>query len=274
MSLELVMIKNIPFLIVFYLLTSISSAFADASIVQNNIQFFTNLCDKNKAEKKPVKNSTLLLIDATDPVITSNAQNLRDNFIKSFDWKEEGDRVSIVILSDKPVATSDFVTMCAPVPNDKITATMAKLVQQKQIRAFKEGLSYSFESLVNTNKSSAKNTSLIELIVEVFRSKRFGFDDVSSKRHLIIASDLYQNTDQLSFYKLCKGNSCPTFKESMKDREVDIFMNKFAKLQTNSNTDSVEIYQFQPRSKMNFSITDWWTEYFHFAGINSLNIHH
>ena len=87
MSLELVMIKNIPFLIVFYLLTSISSAFADASIVQNNIQFFTNLCDKNKAEKKPVKNSTLLLIDATDPVITSNAQNLRDNFIKSFDWK-------------------------------------------------------------------------------------------------------------------------------------------------------------------------------------------
>jgi hypothetical protein len=273
MSLELIMIKNIPFLIVFYLLTSISSAFADASIVQNNIQFFTNLCDKNKAEKKPVKNSTLLLIDATDPVITSNAQNLRDNFIKSFDWKEEGDRVSIVILSDKPVATSDFATMCAPVPNDKITATMAKLVQQKQIRAFKEGLSYSFESLVNTNKSSAKNTSLIELIVEVFRSKRFGFDDVSSKRHLIIASDLYQNTDQISFYKLCKGNTCPTFASSMQNKEINTFMTRFAKLQTTSN-DSVEIYQFQPRSKMNFSISDWWTEYFHFAGIDSLNIHH
>ena len=269
--------KNILAIVVLLQLISISKAFAnDTAVTEGNIKFFTNLCDQNKSSKKPLRNSTLLLIDATDPLkpISANAQNLRDNFIKSFDWKEEGDRVSIVVLSDKPVATLDFVTMCAPVPESKITPTMAKLVVQKQIRAFKEGLSYSFEKLIQSNQSVSKQSSLVESIVEIFRSRRYGFNDSSSKRHLIIASDLYQNTDQLSFYKLCKGNNCPSFKDSMKDREVDIFMNKFAKLQANSSTDSVEVYQFQPRSKMNFSITDWWIEYFKFSGISNVNIHH
>lgn len=268
--------KTILIVFSLFILSFAGLTLADDTTIENNIKFFTNLCDQNKNDKKPVKNSILLLIDATDPVKpkSANAQNLRDNFINNFDWSEEGDRVSIAVLSDKSVVSLDYVTMCAPVPESKITPTMAKLQIKKQNRAFKEALSYKYEKLIESNQSVSKQTSLIEAIVEVYRSKRYGFDDANSKRHLIIASDLYQNTDQISFYKLCKGNACPSFKESLKDKEVDVFMNRFAKLQTNTDRDSVEIYQFQPRSKINFSITDWWTDYFHFTGINKINIHH
>ena len=158
----------------------------------------------------------------------------------------------------------DFVTICAPVPESKIDSSMAVLTQKKQIRIFNKTLSDVFDVMVSS-KNVAKNTNLIESLVEIFRSKRYGFLD-AGERHLIVASDLYQNSNLISFYKLCKNNQCPTYIDTLKNKSISHFIKNEANLSMRP-TDKVDVYHLKSQGRINLTAKLWWVSYFNQLGV-------
>ena len=245
-----------------------SNVFADADTVslpdnvKNNVLFFKKICESTPADAH--SSISLILIDATDPLEPDQIQFIRDNYIKKPFWKNLGDRFTIVVLNDKPTSSMDFVTICAPVPESKIDSSMAVLTQKKQIRIFNKTLSDVFDVMVSS-KNVAKNTNLIESLVEIFRSKRYGFLD-AGERHLIVASDLYQNSNLISFYKLCKNNQCPTYIDTLKNKSISHFIKNEANLSMRP-TDKVDVYHLKSQGRINLTAKLWWVSYFNQLGV-------
>ena len=242
-----------------------------SSETKTNLNFFrTKTCTGDSSVKtKPYEISNkLIFIDTTDPLNEAQIQFLRDNFVKGAAWKHAGDRFTIVILNDKPSSNMDFVTLCAPVPAEGITSDMAKLVQEKQIRIFKKTFSEVFDGMVKSDKK-AEHTNLIESVVEIYRNKRFGFAD--GHRELIIASDLFQHSDLISFYKLCKNKQCPSFNETMKNSSISSFINGEAKIAFKPS-DEVQIFHLKSQGRVVFSIKPWWQDFFKNAGLDSTKL--
>ncbi len=115
---------------------------------------------------------------------------------------------------------SSFITICSPLTESQITLSMAKNRELDKIAYFKKTVSEAFNGLVQT-KVKAGQSPIIESLVEIFRSKRYGFEN--GNRHLIIASDLYQNSSYVSFYKLCNSGKCPSFNDTLKNKTILYF---------------------------------------------------
>jgi hypothetical protein len=254
--------KNIKYLLLLLWLFSIN-AFSEQSLnlfsgpLKDNLEFFSQSCSKQK-----VNNNKLILIDATDPLLIEQIAFIKENFINAPKWENVGDRFSIVVMDEKPVSILKFISICAPIPKEKITDNMARLVAEKHIRIFSKTLNDSFDVLVQSKK--APESHIIEALVEIFRSKRYEFLD--GKRELIIASDLYQNSNLISFYKLCSAGKCPSFNETLKDKRIANYLKNEAKLNLNKN-DSVIVYQLKTQDKVSMSVKPWWEDYISSFGL-------
>ncbi len=230
--------------------------FSDPTL-KSYLKFFNDSCTKQK-----VTNNKLILIDGTDPLLPEQIAFVKENFISNPKWESVGDRFTIVVIDEKPVSLLKFVSFCAPVPENKITPDMAKLIAHKHIRLFNKTLNDAFDIIVKTNK--APESHIIEALVEIFRSKRYEFLD--GKRELIIASDLYQNSNLISFYKLCSDGKCPSFSETLKNKTIANYLKNEAKLSLNSN-DSVVIYQLKTQDKVSMTVKPWWEDYISSFGL-------
>lgn len=255
--------KLIKYLLPFLWLFSIN-AFSEQSLnlfsgdLKDNLEFFNHSCTKQKA-----LNNKLILIDATDPLLPEQIAFIKENFISDPKWVNVGDRFSIVVMDEKPVSLLKFVSICAPLPKSKITPDMAKLVEEKKIKIFNKTLNDAFDILVKSKK--APESHIIEALVEIFRSKRYEFLD--GNRELIIASDLYQNSNLISFYRLCSGGKCPSFNDTLKDKTIANYLKKEAKLNLIA-TDSVVIYQLKTQDKVSMTVKPWWEDYISSFGLS------
>jgi hypothetical protein len=239
-----------------------------SSETKTNLNFFrTKTCvgDASVKTKASEISNKLIFIDTTDPLNDNQIQFIRDNFVTGVNWKHLGDRFTIVILNNKPSSAMDFVSLCAPVPSQGINSDMAKLVQEKQIRIFKKTFSEVFDVMVKSD-IKAKQTHLIESIVEIYRNKRFNF--LNGNRELIIASDLFQHSDLISFYSLCKNKQCPSFAETMQNTSISSFINNEAKFVFKSS-DKIEIFHLKSQDRAIFSIKPWWQDFFKNAGLTN-----
>lgn len=226
------------------------------------LKFFNASCSKQN-----VTNNKLILIDGTDPLLPEQIAFIKENFISNPTWDSVGDRFTIVIMDEKPVSLLRFVSFCAPTPTSKITPDMARLVAQKNIRLFNKTLNDAFDIMIKTKK--APESHIIEALVEIFRSKRYEFLD--GKRQLIIASDLYQNSNLISFYKLCSSGKCPSFNDTLKDKTIANYLKNQAKLNL-IDTDSVVIYQLKTQDKFNMTVNPWWVDYISSFGLSKNHI--
>lgn len=254
--------KNIKYLFLLLWLFSIN-AFSEQPLnafsgtLKDNLDFFNQSCSKQKAI-----NNKLILIDATDPLLPEQIAFIKENFISNPKWENVGDRFSIVVIDEKPVSLLKNISICAPIPESKITDDMAVLIAKKHIKIFNKTLNDAFDILVQTKK--APESHIIEALVEIFRSKRYEFLD--GKRQLIIASDLYQNSKLISFYSLCSSGKCPSFNETLKNKEIANYLKNEAKLNLNNN-DSVMIYQLKTQDKVSMTVKPWWEDYISSFGL-------
>ena len=255
--------KNIKYLFPLLWLFSLN-AFSEQSInlfsgpLKDNLEFFNQSCSKQK-----VINNKLILIDATDPLLPEQIAFIKENFISNPQWKNVGDRFSIVVMDEKPVSLLKYISICAPIPQTKITDDMAVLIAKKHIKFFNKTLNDAFDTLIQSKK--APESHIIEALVEIFRSKRYEFLD--GNRELIIASDLYQNSKLISFYRLCSGGKCPSFNDTLKDKTIASYLRNEAKLNLNKD-DSVVIYQLKTQDKVSISVKPWWEDYISSFGLS------
>ena len=245
----------------FIIFTSIflMSGFSESAELDKRISYFKKQCDKpyegdGGNEARPNK---LLLIDATDPLSESQKQFLRDNFIDNFKWKNEGEKVSVVLLNNTNTNNLAYVTLCTPIPEDKITFTMAKKREKNKIILFEKTLKESFERFISSDLKAEK-TVLIEALIEIYRNSRYDF--LEGRRHLIIASDLYQNSNWLSFFRICPKENCLSYERSLKDKNFAKFVKSEVKIKV-KDSDEIEIYHLKLKDKVVLSAKDWWKDF-------------
>jgi len=234
--------------------------------LDKRVSYFNKQCEKAFEGEggNNARPNRLILIDATDPLSEAQKQFLRDNFIKNFTWQDEGEKVSIVLLNNTKINNLDVVTLCTPLPEDKITFTMATKKEKKKIHLFEKTFQESFERLVSSSVK-ADQTLLIESLIELYRNKRYDFLD--GNRKLILASDLFQNSSWISFFNVCKNDSCPTYEKTLKDKNFSEFINSEVKIR-HLDQDQVEIYHLKLNDKVVLSAKNWWKSFLEYAGFN------
>lgn len=215
--------------------------------------------------------ATLILIDMTDKMDTGQVEFVKDNFIKSIEWSAINEAVSIVVLHDEPLQKMHSKTFCAPKPERMIDYVSDQpAIIKSQNRRFRKRLESAFDEIIDkySKRNETKNTLLIEAIAEVNRNVRYNFKN-ANKKNLIIVSDLYQGSEIISFFKICKSEKlfssrplkCPTFEETLSSNAR--FSNYMIKAAPKfSESDKVVVYYLNKGGRVDRSAEKWWVEYF------------
>jgi hypothetical protein len=145
---------------------------------------------------------TVLLVDVTDPMNLPQ----RQDFLNQLDRL----RLSIprygklVVVKVDPVndrLLAPIITRCSPgTASDVSDVDGNKQKTQKQWEeGFKKPLDDAFAGIMKA--SGADRSPILESIQSVNLTELQKFDGTSKRRRLIVASDLLQNTDSISFYQ-------------------------------------------------------------------------
>ena len=251
---------NIKFILILFLMVFYTNAFSKSIYsdeLQSSINYFSDSCDDEDVIKfykgKPRPNR-LLLIDATDPLSSSQKQYLKDNYINGTDWQNKGERFSIVLLDNKDISKLNRVTLCSPMREDQISWWAdAPKKEKKIIKVYKETINGVFDTMVS-QETTSNSTRLIETLYQIYTNKRFNF--LTGKRKLLITSDLVQNSNEVKLF--CSNGKCPSFNTTYKKKKSWF---NLASLGLKPE-DQIELYYFQAKCKVNLHTLKWWEDYF------------
>lgn len=145
---------------------------------------------------------TAVLVDVTDPMNTPQRQDFRNQLDQLLSQISRYEK--LVIVKVDPVGDSlliPVITRCNPGSGSDVSdvdGNPAKLEKQHR-EEFVAPMEQAFDSLMDAN--GANRSPVMESIQSVSLSEfqKAGFE--GKPKRLIIASDLLQNTDQVSFYK-------------------------------------------------------------------------
>jgi hypothetical protein len=157
--------------------------------------------DEETACPSEVDGVTVLLVDVTDPMNTPQRQDFRNQLDKLLGQIDRYEK--LVVVKVDPVGDSllaPIITRCNPGSAKDVTdvdGNPQKLERQHR-EQFVEPMTKAFEGLMVA--SGAARSPVMESVQSVALSEfqKSGVDD--KKRTLILASDLLQNTDRVSFY--------------------------------------------------------------------------
>ena len=232
--------------------------------IKKYLEFFNQSCgvENDYVKNENSRPNTLLLIDATTPLNDNQKQFIVDNFINSFEYSSKGEKISLVLLNQEPLSSMNFFTICSPLPESKIKATMATKILKQDIKVFNDSLKGGFEALTKSNQE-AQRSPIIESLVEIFRNDRYGFK--SGKRKIIIASDLYQHSDFLSFNEMCNKSNCEVFGKSMQRNNFKDLMDSVVKFDGSDDV-QVDIFHLKTKNRVNLKSKNWWLSFFEHTG--------
>lgn len=188
--------------------------------------------DEETACPSDVEGVTVVLVDVTDPMNTPQRQDFRNQLDRLLDEVKRYEK--LVIVKVDPVGDSllaPVITRCNPGSAADVTdvdGNPKKLEKQHQ-ELFVEPMKKAFESLVVA--SGADRSPVMESVQSVSLSE-FQKTGVEGKdRRLIVASDLLQNTDAISFYKglpdpaeFVKTQAFQRVRTDLSDVDVELWM--------------------------------------------------
>jgi len=237
-----------------------------------------------EAEVRESDSSYFILLDTTDPLDQQQTQFVLDNYIDQWRYAK-GDRFTVMTLSDEPVETASFYSFCAPlhIEDSSWIFDSPARVQAMNMR-FGQVLHYAVTELAERNQVESDTSLLIEALQQVYLNSRYGFTEKEKNRKLIIVSDLFQNSDRISFFKLCgpanpgifAGPSplvCPSLEEMIASDPLIANSIRLATAGIELDSgDSVKIYYRNVNEKIDASAEPWWREYFSLIGLPEDNI--
>lgn len=232
--------------------------------------------DRFSCDQSAASAATLILVDATDGLTDGQVAFIKDNFIKDLEWTEEDEAITFVALHDDPLQMMNSKSFCAPKPISEINSVTDSVSQIKsKNRQFRRALNSGFDNLVKdfSDRKGADSTLLLEAIAEVYRNNRYNFKNAKTK-NLVLVSDLYQHSEIISFFKICKSKktfasrplTCPNFNETV--GKYSRFANYISKAAPKmGESDSVTVYYMNVDGRVDRSAETWWTEYFAHTGL-------
>lgn len=190
--------------------------------------------DEETACPSKVESVTVLLVDVTDPMNTPQRQDFRNQLDKLLGQISRYEK--LVVVKVDPVGDNllaPVITRCNPGSARDVTdldGNPQKLERQHQ-ELFVEPMTKAFEGLMVA--SGAARSPVIESVQSVALSEFQKSDLEEGERRLILASDLLQNTDRISFY-----SGLPDPKEFVKSQT-------FQRVRTNLEGVEVELWMIQ-----------------------------
>ena len=241
------------------------------------IKYSAKYCISNPSEK------TFILLDGSDGFSAKSEEWVKQNIFnnKKMVWVNEGAELSIARLGNKSVADMDMVKICTPKHIDKIDwlDAPAKVERENaQVYCSLSGVAGEFLS----DEEQSNRSSLVEAITEVFKNPRYNFDAIengNNGRRFFFVSDLFQNSINISFHKLCKVDTstemliCPSFDELISSSPKSLRYLTEAMPSLNG-LDEVHIYNINVDNRVDQSARKFWEQYFIKAGAIEDNIHY
>ena len=207
---------------------------------------------------------TLILVDLTDKLLPNQIQYVKDNWIKNIAWGKRGDIFGMARMTKQPPEQMKVISICAPTPAN-LDNSAPNIGNNK---AFKKAYKTIFTSLLMPNGIDADNSLLIESIRQVYTNARYNFSAKNGPRHLILVSDLYQNSSEISFFKCNPKDEKCSF-DNTKNSKANWF--NAAKLNL-TKEDKVTIYHLSSKCRADLTAKDWWKSYFISEGAGEVEI--
>lgn len=237
-----------------------------------------NYCKESAPEK------IFFLIDGTDGFPGGSKPWIKRNIFNktTISWAEEGAEISIARLADRPVADLEYTNICLPKHVSRInniTDNVGAIKRSNNVVGC--AVNEIADSYLDA-ESGASRSVLIETIAEIFKNPRYRFDAIApgqGVRKFYFVSDLFQNSDVISFYKLCKK---PSGAEAMTCPSYDSLVEGSSKLQRYlteampnlNSSDEIYLYNINIGDRIDQSARVFWEQYFVAAGADQANIHY
>jgi hypothetical protein len=209
-------------------------------------------------------NQTLILVDLTDKLLPNQIQYVKDNWINNIAWKKRGDIFAMARMTKQPPEQMKVISVCAPDPVNLDDSAMNK----GNNKTFKKSYNTIFTSLLKPNGIDADNSLLIESIKQIYTNARYKFSSKNGPRHLILVSDLYQNSSEISFFK-CNPKDKECSFSNTKKKKADWFNSARLNL---TKEDKVTIYHLSSKCRVDLSAKDWWVSYFKSEGAGQVEV--
>jgi len=226
----------------------------------------------NKDNKIATVDQTLLLVDLTDPLLPNQIEYVKNNYVDNISWAKLGDTFSMASMTSEPPEQMTVVSICAPELSEKTSTSKDQPNNSKlniaRNRQFKEVYRGIFEDLLQFNDKPANNSLLIESVKQIYSNARYNFSSKNGPRHLILVSDLYQNSSQISFYD-CNPKKEECSFSNVKKKNTDWF--KAARLNL-TKKDKVTIYHLSSKCRADLKAKDWWESYFISEGAGNVEV--
>ena len=207
---------------------------------------------------------TLILIDLTDKLLPNQIQYVEDNWIKNIAWEKRGDIFGMARMTKQPPEQMKVISVCAPEPASKDNSAL----NIGNNKTFKKSYETIFTSLLKPNGINADNSLLIESIRQIYTNARYNFSAKNGPRHLVLVSDLYQNSSEISFFK-CNPKDKECSFSNTKRKKADWFNS--AKLNL-TKEDKVTIYHLSSKCRVDLSAKEWWKSYFKSEGAGQVKV--
>ena len=207
---------------------------------------------------------TLILIDLTDTLLPNQIQYVEDNWINNIAWENRGDIFGMARMTKQPPEQMKVISICAPEPASKDNSAM----NIGNNKTFKKSYKTIFTSLISKNGIDADNSLLIESIRQIYTNARYNFSARNGPRHLILVSDLYQNSSEISFFK-CNPKDKECSFNNIKKKKASWFNS--AKLNL-TKEDKVTIYHLSSKCRVDLSAKEWWESYFKSEGAGQVEV--
>jgi len=207
---------------------------------------------------------TLILIDLTDKLLPNQIQYVKDNWINNIAWEKRGDIFGMARMTKQPPEQMKVISVCAPEPASKDNSA----INIGNNKTFKKSYKTIFTSLISKNGIDADNSLLIESIRQIYTNARYNFSAKNGPRHLILGSDLYQNSSEISFFK-CNPKDKDCSFSNTKKKKASWFNSARLNL---TKEDKVTIYHLSSKCRVDLSAKEWWESYFKSEGAGQVKV--
>ena len=132
----------------------------------------------------------------------------------------------------------------------------------------------------DTHNKDAKQSQLIEYILNVLKEPKFNFLNDNPERELIIVSDMMQYTNRINLYNFCrtpldvnkKPNKCKSFEKLIKNKKIK----RYFDTRKPENVENLKVniffmnHAYQTKCDLEESLETLWIDIFAYWGITNI----
>ena len=242
-----------------------------------------NFCDKSGGKYGHV----ITIID-----LTSDLKNAQIDFIKDQVFSKEFymsytpfTKFSYILIDDKKVQEQKFLfAKCRPKTGDKRFSKKDAASFSENAKVLKKYSGDFFlqadklSNLIFQNKIKSRYSFIYETVAAIFQNPKSDFKSSKHRRKdLIIVSDMMQNSDRISFYKLCNAKSndakCPSFDNFINNLSDKDYMTATGPKGNDINLKMIYLnHRNETNKELDRSLKELWVEYFNSRNFKKVDV--